>query len=186
MLGACIFGFMTEIFMQGTFLVYCCSFAQLCLTVQPCGLQHTRLPCLSLSLSLTLVTLLSIELIIPSSNLILCHPLLLLSSIYPSIRVFSNELTLHIRWPNYWSFSISPSSEYSGLISYTWTLLYVPRREGSLVYSTFSFTQFITYNEIRLSHYQFCFSCVLNFISQLLVYFQVMPATLAFIKLFCY
>ena len=56
----------------------------------------------------------------PSNHLILCHPLLLLPSIFPSIRVFSNELALHIRWPNYWSFSfsISPSNEYSGLISF--------------------------------------------------------------------
>ena len=53
----------------------------------------------------------------PSSQLILCRPLLLLPSIFPSIRVFSNESVLHIRWPKYWSFSISPSNEYSGLIS---------------------------------------------------------------------
>ena len=54
----------------------------------------------------------------PSNHLMLCRPLLLLPSIFPSIRVFSNELTLHIRWPKYWSFSISPSSEHSGLISF--------------------------------------------------------------------
>ena len=62
----------------------------------------------------------SIELVMPSSHLILCHPLLLLPSILPSIRVFSNESTLHIRWPMYWSFSfsISPSSEHPGLISF--------------------------------------------------------------------
>ena len=62
----------------------------------------------------------SIELVMPSYHLILCHPLLLLPSIFPSIRVFSDELTLHIRWPKYsrFSFSISPSREYSGLISF--------------------------------------------------------------------
>ena len=62
----------------------------------------------------------SIESVIPSSHLILCRPLLLLPSIFPSIRVFSNESALHIRWPKYWSFSfsISPSSEHSGLISF--------------------------------------------------------------------
>ena len=62
--------------------------------------------------------LMSIELVIPSNHLILCRPLLLLSSIFPSIRVFSNESTLHIRWPKYWSFSfnISPSNEHPGLI----------------------------------------------------------------------
>ena len=59
----------------------------------------------------------SIESVMPSNHLILCHPLLLLPSIFPSIRVFSNESVL-IRWPKYWSFSISPSSEYSGLISF--------------------------------------------------------------------
>ena len=61
----------------------------------------------------------SIELVVPSNHLILCHPLLLLPSISPSIRVFSNESALHIRWPKFWSFSfsISPSKEYSGLIS---------------------------------------------------------------------
>ena len=63
----------------------------------------------------------SIKLVMPSYHLILCCPLLLLPSIFPSIRVFSNESVLHIRWPKYWSFtfSISPSNEYSGLISFT-------------------------------------------------------------------
>ena len=60
----------------------------------------------------------SIELVMPSNHLILCRPLLLLPSIFPSIRVFSNELALCIRWPQYWSFRISPSNEYSGLISF--------------------------------------------------------------------
>ena len=62
----------------------------------------------------------SIESVIPSNHLILCHPLLLLPSIFPSIRVFFNEAALHIRWPKYWSFSfnISPSNEYPGLISF--------------------------------------------------------------------
>ena len=60
----------------------------------------------------------SIESLMPSNHLILCQPLLLLSSIFPSIRVFSNESALHIRWPKYWSFNISPSNEYSGLIAF--------------------------------------------------------------------
>ena len=67
--------------------------------------------------SWSLLKLMSIELMMPSNHLILL-PLLLLLSIFPSIRVFSNELTIHIRWPKYWSFSISPSNEYSGLISF--------------------------------------------------------------------
>ena len=76
------------------------------------------------SLSITnfrrLLKLMSIESVMPSSHLILCHPLLLPPSIFPNIRVFSNESVLPIRWPKYWSFSfnISPSNEYSGLISF--------------------------------------------------------------------
>ena len=67
--------------------------------------------------------LISIDSVMPSNHLILCHPILLLCSIFPSIRVFVNKLVLHIRWPNYWSFSfsISPSNKYSGLIFLGWT-----------------------------------------------------------------
>ena len=68
--------------------------------------------------SQNLFKLMSIESVMLSDHLILCHPLLLLPSIFPSIRVFANESILHIRWPKYWSFSISPSNEYSGLISF--------------------------------------------------------------------
>ena len=77
------------------------------------GLQHTRF-----TISWSLLKLMSIDLEMPSNHLILCCPLLL-SSIFPSIRVFSNESALHIRWPNYWNFgySISPSNKYSGVIS---------------------------------------------------------------------
>ena len=75
---------------------------------------------LSITNSQSLLKLMSIELVMPSNHLILCHPLLLLPSIFPSIRVFSSESVLHIKWPKYWSFSfsISPSNEYSGLISF--------------------------------------------------------------------
>ena len=75
---------------------------------------------LSFTISLNLLKLMSIEWMMPSNHLILCCLLLLLPSIFPSIRVFSNELALRIRWPKYWgfSFSISPSNEYSGLISF--------------------------------------------------------------------
>ena len=70
--------------------------------------------------SQSLLKLMSIESVMPSNHLILCHPLLLLPSILPSIRVFSNNSTFHMRWPKYWSFSfsISPSNEHSGLISF--------------------------------------------------------------------
>ena len=75
---------------------------------------------LSITNSRSLPKLMSIESVMPSNHLILCRPLLLSPSIFPSIRVFSNESTLSIRWPEYWSFSfsISPSNEYSGLISF--------------------------------------------------------------------
>ena len=72
---------------------------------------------LSSTFSQTLLKFMSCELVMPSNHLLLCHPLLLLPSVFPSIRVFSNESALHIRWPKYWSFrfSISPCNEYSGL-----------------------------------------------------------------------
>ena len=73
---------------------------------------------LSITNSWSLHKLMSNELVMSSNHLILCHPLLLLPSIFPSIRDFSNKSALHIRWPRYWSFSISPSNEYSGLISF--------------------------------------------------------------------
>ena len=75
---------------------------------------------LSITDSWSLLELMSIELVTPSNHLSLCHPLLLLSPIFPSIRVFSNESVLRIRWPKYWSFSfsISPSNEYLGLFSF--------------------------------------------------------------------
>ena len=75
---------------------------------------------LSITNSRSLLKLSSIELVMPCNHLILCHPLLLLPSIFPSIRVFPNKSLLRIRWPKYWSFSfsISPSNEYSGLISF--------------------------------------------------------------------
>ena len=75
---------------------------------------------LSFTSSQSLLKLMSIESVMPSNHFVLCCPLLLLSSVFPSIRVFSSELALHIKWPKYWSFSfsISPSNEYSGLISF--------------------------------------------------------------------
>ena len=98
-------------------------------------LSHVQLfvtPCttawqgpLSVTISQGLLRYMSIELVIPSNHLILCHPLLLLPSIFPSIRVFSNESVLCVRWPKYWSFSFSTSSscEYSGLIFQDWLAL---------------------------------------------------------------
>ena len=79
-----------------------------------------RQPSLSITNSRSSLRLMSIESVMPPSHLILCHPLLLLPSIPPSIRVFSNESTLHMRWPKYWSFSFSiiPSKEHPGLVSF--------------------------------------------------------------------
>ena len=89
---------------------------------------------LSISNSWSLHKLMSIESVMPSNHLILCRPLLLLPSVFPSIRVFSNESLLHIRWPEYWSFSfsISPSNEYSRLISFRIDLLDLLAVQGTL------------------------------------------------------
>ena len=89
---------------------------------------------LSITNSQSLLKLMFIESVMPSNHLIFCHPLLLLSSIFPSIRVFSNESVLCISWPGYWSFSfnISPSSAYSGLISFKMNWLYLLAVQGTL------------------------------------------------------
>ena len=98
----------------------CCSVAQLCLTC--CNPPYTAAgqASLSFTISLSLLKFTSIELMMPPNHLILCSPLLLLLSIFPSIRVLSDELALPIKWPKYlsFSFSISPSNKYSGLISF--------------------------------------------------------------------
>ena len=88
-------------------------------SLRPHVLQHTRPP-RPVTNSRSPPKPMSIESVMPSSHLILCYPLLLLSSVFLNIRVFPNESVLHIRWPKYWSFcvSISPSNEYSGLISF--------------------------------------------------------------------
>ena len=96
------------------------------------GLQHTKIPCPSATPGVLKLT--SIKSVMPSNHLILCRPPLLLPSIFPSIRVFSNESVLHIRWPKYWSFSlsISPSNEYSGLISFRMDCLDLLAAQGTL------------------------------------------------------
>ena len=89
---------------------------------------------LSFTISWSLFKFMSTESEMPSNHLILCHPLLLLPSIFPSIRVFSNELALHIRWPKYWSYSfnISPSNEHPGLISFRMDWLDLLAVQGTL------------------------------------------------------
>ena len=95
----------------------CCSVTKLCPTLyDPWTAAHQA--SLSFTIYRSLLRLMSIELMMPSNRLILCDPLLLLPSIFPSIGVFSNKLALCIRWPKDWSFSISPSNEHPGLISF--------------------------------------------------------------------
>ena len=99
--------------------IYCChtvQFSRVRLFVTPW--TAARQASLSITNSQSLLKLMFIKLMMPSNHLILCCPLLLPPSVFPSIRVFSNESVLRIRWPKYWSFSISPSNEYSGLISF--------------------------------------------------------------------
>ena len=96
----------------------CCSVAQSCPPLCNPDCSTPGFPVLHYLLDL--LKLMSIDLVMPFNHLILCHPFLLLSSVFLSIWVFSNESALHFRWPKYWSFSfrISPSHEYSGLISF--------------------------------------------------------------------
>ena len=116
--------------------------------------------CLSFTISWSLLKLVSIESLMPSNHLVLYHPLLLLPSIFPNIRVFSNEMALHTRWPEYWSFSfsISPSSEYSGSVSFriTWfDLLAVQGTLKSLLQnhnSKISILQCSAFIMVQLSH----------------------------------
>ena len=107
----------------------------MCNSLQPHRLQQSRLPCPSLSSGVCHEsTVMSFESIMPSNHLLLCCPLQLLSSVLPSIRVFSNESAVSIRWPKYWrfSFSISPSNEYSGLISFRIDWFYLLAVKGTL------------------------------------------------------
>ena len=101
-------------------------------SLRPYGLPHTKSPCPSAIPGV--YSLMSIESVMPSNHLILCHPLLLQPSIFPSIRVFSNESVLCIRWPKYWSFSfsISPSNEYAGVISFRMDWLDLLAVQGTL------------------------------------------------------
>ena len=110
----CLWGFL---FKNGIFFLSSVQFlSHVRLFVTPWTAAHQA--SLSITNSRSWLKLVSIKSVIPSNHLIVCHPLLLPTSIFPSIRVFSKESVLHIRWPKYWSFSfsISPSSEYSGLI----------------------------------------------------------------------
>ena len=118
-------------------------------SLQPHELQHARPPSITNSQSSPRLT--SIESVMPSSHLILCHPLLLLPPIPPSIRVFSNQSTFRMRWPKYWSFSFSiiPSKEIPGLISF---------RMDWLDRSQYSLTLSLIFGELLISFYNFMLS----------------------------
>ena len=109
---------------------------------------------LSITNSQSIHKLMSIELVMPSNHLILCHPLLLLPSIFPSIRVFSNESVLCSRWPKYWSFSfsITPSNEYTGLISFRMDWMDLLEVQGALK----SLLQPHSWKASILQHSAFC------------------------------
>ena len=104
-------------------MICCCSVTRCCCSVMSdslwCPWTAALQASMSFPISQSLLKLMSIESMMPSNYFILCHPLPLLPSTFPSIRVFSNESTIHIRWPGYWRFSFSPSNEYSGLISFS-------------------------------------------------------------------
>ena len=124
---------------------------------------------LSFTISQSLLKLMSIESVMPSNDLILCHPLLLLPSVFPSIRLFVNQSALRFRWPKYWSFSfsISPSNEYSGLISFRMDWFDLLSVQGTL-HSSLAL-QFESINSLALSmnplqftfetHQQWLLSC---------------------------
>ena len=116
----------------GKISVQCSAVTQLCLTVTPWTAGHQA--SLSITNTWSSPKLMSIESVMPSSHLILCCPLLLLPPIPPSITVFSSESTLHMRWPKYWSFSlsISPSNEHPGLVSFRMDWLDLLAVQGTL------------------------------------------------------
>ena len=135
------------------------SVTQSCPTLQPHGLQHARLPCPSPTPG-ACSKLMSIQSVMPPNHLILCRALLLLPRIPPSIRVFSNESALLMRWLKYWSFSfsISPSNEHSGLISFRMDWFYLLAVQGTLksllqhLSSKASILQHSAFFIVQLSH----------------------------------
>ena len=123
---------------------------------------------LSFTISWSLLKLMSIESVMLSNHLILCHPPLLLPSTFPSIRVFSNESALFISWPKCWSFSISPSNEYSGLISFRIDWFYLLAVQGTLNnfpwdMSKFFIRLYITQPQLLISYHPFFSPAALSF-----------------------
>ena len=147
------------------FIISCSDFIALLLFSHSCHVRLFVIPWTaaqqasqSFTISWSLLKLMSTKSVMPSNHLIFCHPLLLLPSTFPSIRVFSNESALCIKWPKYWSFSISPPSEYSGLISFRidwFDLLAVQRTLKSLLQhhsSKASILQHSAFFTVQLSH----------------------------------
>ena len=124
-----VFFIHSSVCLSNTYLLF---LAQSCLFATPWTAAHQA--SLLIAISLSLFKLMSTESVMPSNHLILCHPLLLLPSIFPSLRVFASESTLQIRWPEYWSFSfsISPSNKHSGLISFRIDWFYLLAVRGTL------------------------------------------------------
>ena len=122
--------YITSVYVVKYVVVY--SLSQVQLFVTPWTAAHQA--SLSFTISQSLLKFMTIELVMPSNHVILCCPLLLQPSVFPSIRVFSNELALWIRWLNYWtiSFRISPSNEYSGMISFRIDWFDLPAVQGTL------------------------------------------------------
>ena len=125
--------------------------------LQPHGLQQTRLPCHSPAPRACSNSCPLIESVMPSNHLILCRPLLLMPSIFPSMRVFSKESAFHISWPKFWSFSfsVSCSNEYAGLISFRFDLLSVQGTLRSLLQhhsSKSSILQHLAFFMVQLLH----------------------------------
>ena len=136
---------------------------------------------LSITNSWSLFKLMSFESLMPSNHLILCRPLLLLPSIFASIRIFSNESVPHIRWPKYWSFSISPSNEYSGLISFRtdwFDLLTVQGTLKSLLQHHSSKAPILwcsAFFMVQLSHVLYSFPSINNLLASLLSILMGIP-----------
>ena len=147
------------IYLNNSFVIccYCSSHLVVSNSLGPHGLQHARFPCSSPSLGVCSNSCPWSQwcrpTMMPSNHLILCHPLLLLPPIPPSIRVFSSESTLHMRWPKYWSFSfsISPSNEHPGLISFKMDWLDLLAVQGTLKSLLQHHTQFKSINSSVLS-----------------------------------
>ena len=146
----------------------CCSVTKLCQLFET-PWTVARQASLSFTISWSLLKLMSVESVMPSNHLILCHPLLLLPSVFPSIKVFSNELALCIRWPKYWSVSLSPFNEYSLLISFNWLVTCLPFNCSTTI-------QKILANEFVSSKLVFCVDGDANYLQGVICTWPAEPS----------